>query len=205
MITCFQNLQRCVSLCLCWLCVNNCTEKQIWSWIYSKQIGHDLHFCERFAFVTLPPQVILSRGFLSTWCQLIDSYIISVFLLSWLLVHCCFFHCHTFFFYLSFSFFCLLNICLPKLINSTGYWLPGLKQVVCAQSTHVPKLNYQQRAYYPTQPNYPHFQSWLSQDITREFCSKITGMVHCAFLKTPEKRIQISHLLMKILERRLAK
>ena len=198
MITCFQNLQRCVSLCLCLLCVNNCTEKQIWSGIYSKQIGHDLHFCERFAFVTLPPQVlILSRGFLSTWCRLIDSYIIFfiVILLFFLLL--------LFIIVLVCSFF--LNICLPKLINSTGYWLPGLQQVVCAQSTHVPKLNYQQRAYYPTQPNYPHFQSWLSQDITREFCSKITGMVHCAFLKTPEKRIQISHLLMKILERRLAK
>ena len=106
-----------------------------------------------------------------SWFFCEDSYqlhfrclIISVFFLSWLLVHSCFGQCHTFVLFvvvvylLVFVCLLLLNICLPKLINSTGYWLPELKQLVCAQSTHVPKLNYQQRAYYPNQPIIPIFK-----------------------------------------------
>ena len=91
---------------------------------------------------------------------------------------------------------CCLNICLPKLINSTGYWLQGLKQLVCAQPTHIPNLNYQQKAYYymRAELNYPHFQTLLSQDINWELCSNITGTVDW---------IQIFPLPAILLERRL--
>ena len=103
-----------------------------------------------------PSQIlILLWVFLSTWCPLFDSFSFLSFLITF---HWCFGRCHTFVLFvvvvylLVFVCLLLLNICLPKLINSTGYWLPELKQLVCAQSTHVPKLNYQQRAYYPNQP-----------------------------------------------------
>ena len=127
-------------------------------------IGNDLHVCESFTLSDLPSQVlILLRGFLSTSFPLFDnlsflSFLIACSMFIPALVNVI----HLFFLLLLFNllFVCLLllNICLPKLINSTGYWLPGLKQLVCAQSTHVPKLNYQQRAYYPNQPIIPIFK-----------------------------------------------